>query len=131
MKKLVLLLVVLLAFNSNLSASQMAETPQAAKIKAQVQKRGAGEKSRVRVTLANGTRLKGHISKIEETSFEVTGKAASQSSPIAYSEVQKIQGPGLSTGAKVGIGVGVAVVVVAIVFLVGWEEFKHCKNCNI
>jgi len=32
-----------------------AETPQAAKIKAAVQKRGAGKKSKVRVTLANGT----------------------------------------------------------------------------
>jgi hypothetical protein len=42
--------------------NQTQETPQATKLKAEVQKRGTGEKSRVRVTLRNGTELRGHIS---------------------------------------------------------------------
>ncbi len=38
---------------------------------------------------------------------------------ISYADVQKVQGSGLSTGAKIGIGVGVAVAVVVVVFAVG------------
>lgn len=128
MRILSLLLVALLVFSSagfadqpalttETQQGQAAEAPQAAKIKAQVQKRGAGEKSKVRVTLGNGTTVKGYISKIEETSFEVNGNKTGHATSISYTDVQKIQGPGLSTGAKIGIGVvaGAAIVVVVIV----------------
>ena len=104
-------------WDSETQQGQAAETPQPAKIKAQVQKRGAGETSKVRVTLGNGTVVKGYISKIDESSFDLNGRKSGQATSISYNDVQKIQGPGLSTGAKVGIGVaiGVAIVVVVIV----------------
>ena len=94
------------------------------KFKADIQKRAVGEKSRVRATLVNGVTVKGHISRIEEASFDVTDKKTGQTRTIPYQDVQKIQGPGLSTGAKIGIGVGVAVVRVAIFFAIIWEKFK-------
>ncbi len=126
MKMLSMLLAALLLFSSTVCADQaasasstqqgqMAGAQQAAKIKAQVQKRGAGEKSKVRVKLGNGTMVKGYISKIDESSFDVNGSKAGQATSISYADVQKIQGPGLSTGAKVAIGVVVVVAVVAIV----------------
>jgi hypothetical protein len=90
-----------------------AEAPQVAKIKAQVRKRGAGENSKVRVTLGNGTMVKGYISKIDESSFEVQGNKTGQATLIAYTDVQKVQGPGLSTGEKVAIGVAIGVGVIA------------------
>jgi hypothetical protein len=40
---------------------------------------------------------------------------AGKSTRIQYTDVEKIGGPGLSRGAKIGIGVGVAVVAVRIV----------------
>ena len=116
MRTLSLLLLALVVFSSAGYAAQTAGTPQVAKIKAQVQKRGAGEKSKVRVTLGNGTMVKGYISKIEESSFDVNGGKTGQATSISYTDVQKIQGPGLSTGAKVGIGVAVGVAIVAVVF---------------
>ena len=97
------------------SQVQTQETPHAAKIKAKVQKRGTGEKSRVKVKLANGTEVKGYISKIEETSFTVTDKKTGQTTAVLYADVQKIQGPGLSKGDKILIGVGVGVAVFGIV----------------
>jgi sRNA-binding regulator protein Hfq len=106
------------------SQVQTQETPQAAKIKAKVQKRGTGEKSRVKVKLANGTEVKGCVSKIEETSFTVTDKKTGQTTIVAYADVQKVQGPGLSKGGKialVAIGVGV-VVLVAIGVAVGHAD---------
>jgi hypothetical protein len=62
------------------SQLQTQETPQAAKIKAKVQKRGIGTKSQVKVKLANGTEVKGYVSKIEESSFTQSsgGDCASQ-----------------------------------------------------
>jgi hypothetical protein len=124
MRTLSLLLVALLVFSSAGYAAQSAGTPQVAKIKAQVQKRGAGEKSRVWVTLENGTMVKGYIGKVEESSFDVNPNKTGQATSISYTDVQKIQGPGLSKVAKVGI---VVVVGVAIVALVIGIEFANAK----
>ena len=88
-----------------------------AKVKGQVQKRGVGNKSRVKVSLVNGTEVKGYVSKIEDTSFDVTEKAGNTVT-IGYSDVQNIRGPGLSKGAKIGIGMGIAVGGLAIIVAV-------------
>jgi hypothetical protein len=128
MKAISLLLSVLLVFSSAGAAAQTAGAPQAAKLKAQVQKRGEGEKSRVRVTLGNGTMVIGYISKIEESSFEVKANKTGQATSIAYTDVQKIQGPGLSTGAKVAIVVVVAVAVVATIIGIGLATAKGGVN---
>ena len=92
------------------------ETPQAAKIKAEVQKRCVGKESSVRAKPANGNEAKGYISKIEETSFTVTDKKTGQTITIPYADVQKIRGPGLSKGGKIAlVVVGVAVVVLVTI----------------
>ena len=126
MKTVSLLLATLLVYNPVVLAAQAVpisgttpvltrETPKAAKIKAEVQKRGVGEKSRVRVELMNGVEEKAYISKIEESSFTVTDNKTGQTTTISYADVQKIRGPGLSKGAKIAIGVGVGVAVVVAV----------------
>jgi hypothetical protein len=126
MKTVSLLLVTLLVYNPVVLVAQAApvsgttqvqtrETLESAKIKAEVQKRGIGEKSRVRVELMNGVEEKAYISKIEESSFTVTDNKTGQTTTISYADVQKIRGPGLSKGAKIAIGVGVGVAVVAAV----------------
>jgi len=99
MRVLSLLLVALLIFSSVGFADQPAlvpetpqgqaeETPQVARFKAEVQKHGTGKKSKVRVTLGNGVTVKGYISKIEESSFEViankTGQAVRQQKPRCF-----------------------------------------------
>jgi hypothetical protein len=120
------LLAILLVYDSGVFAGQAApaagttqeqtqETPQAAKVRNKVQKRGIGENSRVKAKLVNGDVVKGYISKIEEASFTVTDKKTGQATTVPYADVQKIQGPGLSNGDKILIGIGVGVVVFGIV----------------
>jgi hypothetical protein len=78
----------------------------------------------VKVKLANGTEVKGYVSKIEESSFTLTDKKTGKATIVAYADVQKVQGPGLSMGGKialVAIGVGV-VVLVAIGVAVGHAD---------
>ena len=118
MKYFAVLFVVVLVFNSvaDAKATQTIETTQATHIKAEVEKRGTGEKSRVRVRFRNKPEVKGYISKIEDSSFDVTDKISGQATRISYADAEKVQGPGLSKGAKIGIIVGVGVAIVVVVF---------------
>lgn len=122
-KHFTILLVVLLLFN-RLGVAQAAPTQEmfrTSKVKSSVQKRGIGEKSRVKVRLRNKEEVKGYISKIEDASFDVTDKSTGQATTILYADVERVQGAGLSKGAKIGIIAGAAVVIVVVVFA---AEFK-------
>ena len=119
----ILLLVAVLVLNSAADAqfTNTEDASQTAKVKAALQKRGVGEKSKVKVRLRTKEEVKGYISKIEDASFDLTDSKTGQATTIQFVHVEKVQGPGLSKGAKVGITVGVAVAIVAIVFA---AEFK-------
>jgi hypothetical protein len=122
-KHFTILLVALLVFNSlgTAQATQTEEMFRTTKLKASLQKRGIGEKSRVTVRLRNKEEIKGYISKTEDASFDVTDKTVGQATTILYVDVERVQGSGLSKGAKIGIITGVGVAIVAIVFA---AEFK-------
>jgi hypothetical protein len=128
MKTIALFLIVVVSLNgsgfalqatplSEGTQTQTGEARKAAKAKAEVQKRGLGEQSRVRVSLRDGTEVKGYISKVEENSFEVTDRKSGKVVPISYVDVSKVKGPGLSKPAQVLIVVGVFVGVAAGIFL--------------
>jgi hypothetical protein len=128
MKAIALLLITVLAVNGNGFALQTSprsasletqtnETKQAAKAKAEVQKRGVGEQSRVRVSLVDGNEVKGYISKVAENSFEVTDRKSGKVVAISYNNVEKVKGPGLSKPVQITIGVGILIGVVAGIFL--------------
>ena len=78
------------------------------RIRDQVLKRGTGEKATVKVTLHDKSIVKGYISTVDTESFRVTDKKSGHVTTIAYEDAAKVQKPGLSTGAKIGIGVGIA-----------------------
>lgn len=100
------------------------EVERTAKVKANVVKRGTGERSRITVKLQNGTKLKGYISQTGEESFVVTDSRTGQASTVAYRDVAQIKGRGgLSTAAKVGIGVGIGVAVTIIGLRAGGPIF--------
>jgi hypothetical protein len=88
------------------------------KIKADVAKR-VGKKNRVTVKLQDGSKLKGRITQAGEDSFTLTDSKTGQTSTLAYRDVTKVEGHGLSLGAKIALGVGIAVVVFVIVVAVG------------
>jgi hypothetical protein len=128
MKHFTILLVAVLLFNS-LAAAQATQTQgasPAANVKAEVQKCGIGEKSRVKVRLRNKAEVKGYISKIEDASFDVTNRKTGRATTIPYAEVEKVRGSGLSKDAKISIIAGAAVVIVAVVIAVGVCRAGYC-----
>jgi 6-phosphogluconate dehydrogenase len=88
------------------------------KIKANVTKRGIGEKSRVNVKMRNGTKMKGFISQAGEDSFTLTDSKTKQASTLSYSDVAQVKGTGLSTTSKILIGVGIGVAVTGVVLAI-------------
>ncbi|MFN2455832.1 MAG: hypothetical protein ABR577_16605 [Pyrinomonadaceae bacterium] len=127
MKCLSLTLVGLLAITVNaqpLFASFRTNTEiPAEKIKANVLKRGTGQKARVRIKLQDGTKRKGYISQAGEDSFAITDSISGQTSTFAYRDVVEVKGQGLSTAAKIGIGVGIGVGVLVVVFAIALRNF--------
>lgn len=103
---------------------KLLEDKPAAKAKGEVQKRGAGERSRVRVTLRNTSEVKGYISQIEAGTFQVTDKKRGQVSTVAYQDVTRIRGGGMSPGAKIAIAAGIGVAVI-VVFVVLGQALNH------
>jgi hypothetical protein len=104
------------------ATAQTPEQRKAAKVKAEVAKRGVGEKARVQVKLRDGHELKGYISRIEDDSFELQTDpgtldplpAKDRLLTIPYAEVVKIRGL-RSRAANIGVNVGETILFVAIV----------------
>jgi len=102
--------------------AQTSEQKKATKIKAEVAKRGVGEKVRVRVKFREGHELEGYITRIEEDSFELqTDPDKLDPLPpkerlitISYADVIKIRGS-QTRASKIGVDVGETILFVAIV----------------
>src|SRR5437773_701009 len=126
MKTLSLILVTALTLNASGFAYQttlprdeqtQTQTQKSDKAKSEVQRRGIGENSQVKVKLrGNEGEVKGYISRIDETSFQVTEQKSGRVRTINYADVDRIRGTGLSTGAKIAIaaGIGAAGIVIGI-----------------
>jgi hypothetical protein len=71
--------------------SRQQRRAQTAKIKAQIQKRGTGEKARVKLTLYDKTKLQGYITKIGPDSFAFAVRKSRQVRIISYSEVKRVR----------------------------------------
>jgi hypothetical protein len=124
MKYVAILLIFFLIAQTSAAAQQ---TEQPAKVKADVQKRGTGEKSRVKITLHDKSEHKGRITQIGENSFSLTEQKSGQVIDIAYVDVESVRGPGLSTGAKIALAAGVGLVVVVVIVAVAAHDCsKHC-----
>jgi ribosomal protein S13 len=93
------------------------------KVKENIEKLGTGEAAKVKITLKDKSKIEGYVSQINEDSFQVTENG--QTTEIEYSEVKKVQGNNLSTGAKIaiGAGIGLAILVIAVI-----ANRKVCSN---
>lgn len=124
-KQLSAILVCLLFLTAGAAPSASAQTADnAARVKAQILKRGTGEKKRVKVKTLDGRDLKGYISRTEADSFDLTDAKSGQVSTLAYRDVSSVRkSGGLSTTTIVTLaGLGAAAIIVGV--LVG----KRCSN---
>ena len=105
---IVLLFTMTGVFGSiNLSA-QTKQEKKAVKVEAKLKKLGTGEKAKVKVKLYNATTYQGYLSEANDEDFVVVDKGGNPNR-LRYSDVDKIGGKNLSTGAKIAIGVGIGV----------------------
>ena len=101
------------------------QTAQAAKVKAEVQKRGTREASHVKVTLHDKSQQKGYISVISEDSFSLADQKTGQVKTISYADVKSVRRSGLSDRTKVRIAL---VVIVGIGITAAAFAGAHAKN---
>lgn len=121
---LVFILLVVPVTRLTVSAQSGAADVQTTKVKAEVAKRVANNKTKVKVRLRSGEQLKGQINQSDENGFTITQDKTNKQVQIPYAEVEKVSGRGgLSTAAKIGIIAGIAVGVLAIVVIVAVRNF--------
>ena len=87
-----------------------AQAPQmnADQAKIEVAKIGLGEKARATVTLKNGTKIKGYVSRADENDFVVRDRKTDTPTTINYADVAKVQkNRGHSTARNLAIGIGI------------------------
>ena len=74
----------------------------------EVAKLGLGEKARATVTLKNGAKVKGYVSRADENDFVIRDRKADTPTTISYADVAKVQKDrGHSTARNLGIGIGI------------------------
>ena len=120
LRQLALVLCLTLFGNSiGFAAEKHKDAPS---VRSQLQHHGVG--STVRVVRNDGTEVKGKITALNSADFQV---APHKGDPVtvAFADVKEVHGPGLSTGAKVGIGVIAGIGVAVLVGVLYWRaHFK-------
>jgi small nuclear ribonucleoprotein (snRNP)-like protein len=104
------------------------DTAAVAKVKAEITRRVTGDKSQVTIRLLSGSVLKGRITQTSENMFTLKDDKTRRPRDIGYDEVAKVNGRGLSRGAKFGILTAIiagAVVIGAIISLKKSDPFKN------
>lgn len=104
------------------------QTSSAEKAKRTVAKAGVGEKTRVKMTLRDGTKLTGYIKEAGDNSFTLIDKKTRNTATVLYADVAKIKADKLSTLAKIGIGIGIGVAAYIVVIAVATEGFQKTGN---
>ena len=106
-------------------ADSQRDEPRIAKVKAQVTKRGVGEKARIKVELVDKKEVKGYVSQAGDDDFVVADAKTGSKTTVSYRDVAEVKGKGLPLAAKIGIGVGIGVVVLAIVVVHAFNSIGY------
>jgi hypothetical protein len=99
-----------------------------ARIKTDIARRLRDANTNVTVKLRGGSELKGRITHAAENMFTLKVKNSGFQRDISYADVSKVNGQGLSKGAKFGILTGIisgAVIIGALISLKHFDPFKN------
>lgn len=120
LKSLALALTLIVVPLTQIAHSQANGPDNAAKIKSEVTKRLANNKTRVKIRLLSGEEVKGRLERAEDSWFTLIEDKTGRKVDVSYNSVDTLKGRGgLSTAAKIGIVAGVAVVVLGVVVYLG------------
>lgn len=130
MKKLMpvlLMLALVLLPVRHAALGQQGTSPSVLKIKTDIARRLRDQKTNVTIRLHNGLELKGRITEAAENMFNLRETNTRNQRTISYTDVMKVNGQGLSKGAKFGILTGLlagAVIIGAVVSMKNFDPFK-------
>ena len=105
MKLRITLLVLAGRINSQFMLAQAKGGKSPEQVKAEVLKRGTGEKAKVKGKLRNGSEVRGYISKADQDTFDIHEKN-NENVTLTYADVLSVRKSGISTAAKIGIAAG-------------------------
>lgn len=105
------------AFYSTAVADTQKEAKLAEKIKTNITKRGAGKDVNVKIKLKDGTKLKGCVSEIKDSSFIVVNDETGKDSEIQYLQVKEVKEQNLSKGEKILVR---SSIIIGAIFLYGF-----------
>jgi hypothetical protein len=94
-----------------------------AKIKSKIARRVDHKKTHVKIKLRSGDELKGQIDQAGDDKFTLIQDKTGRKIELAYSDVAKVSGRGMSTFTKVGIAAAIGAGVLAIVVIVALKNF--------
>ena len=109
-------------------AQQLNDSARVDRVKTEVTRRISSKKERVTIKMQNGNEVKGSLAQAGRDTFTLTDQKTGQQTAIAYSEVAKVKGKGLSKWTKIGIVIGVGAVVVAVVAAVSISHLDPFEN---
>ena len=109
-------------------AQQQLSDPRVGKVKTDIARRLRDEKTNVTVKLRNGSELNGRITKAADNMFTLREKNTGAQRDISYADVAKVNGKGLSKGAKFGILTGIIAGAVIIGVLINLRNFDPFKD---
>jgi len=91
-------------------AAQQDKQPMNELIKIKIAKLGVGEKAKAAITVKDGTKINGYISRVGDDDFVVRDRKTDVATTIRYADVLKAESKrGHSTARNIAIGVGIGV----------------------
>jgi hypothetical protein len=123
-----LMLALILSPVPRAGLAQQLTNPSVVRIKTDIARRLRTEKTNITVRLRNGSELKGRITQAAENMFTLKEKNTGAQRDINYADVTRVNGRGLSKGAKIGILAGIVTGAVIIGVLISLKNFDPFKN---
>ena len=92
------------------AAAQQDKQPLTEQIKIKIAKLGIGEKAKATITMNDGTKTKGYVSRAGDDDFVMRDRKTDAATTIRYADVLKAESNrGHSTARNIAIGVGIGV----------------------
>jgi small nuclear ribonucleoprotein (snRNP)-like protein len=123
MKSLALAFTLIVVPLTQAARAQATAVDNTAKVKSEIAKRLDHKKTRVKIKLRSGDELKGQLDQAGDDNFTLIQDKTGKKIELAYTEVSKVSGRGMSTFAKVGIVAAVAAGVLAVAVIVALKNF--------
>jgi hypothetical protein len=92
------------------AAAQQDKQPLTEQVKIKIAKLGIGEKAKATITMKDGTKTKGYVSRAGDDDFVIRDRKTDAAATIRYADVLKAESNrGHSTARNIAIGVGIGV----------------------